>query len=157
VPEPDQEAIDPSAVVDFKTLSGFVDPEAEYAGDRSIGRSRIARWILGDGAGMLDPSVEIQAKLRRTALPHRPGEALGGATGVGPHSAFPAFADLDSGRRQLDQSFERIGHRAPAPLRVPEPFPDFVSFPVVSGVEKRHASEKLARAGERDRADRLSG
>jgi predicted RNase H-like HicB family nuclease len=127
---------EPSSVVDYvETLAWFPDPERKDARDRRMARSRIGRWILRDCAGPLDPLVEIQTEHMYAALLSGHGEAGRSAAGMGSHPVLPPFADLDPRRGQLDQSPEYVGRRPSAALRMPEPFPDLVRFPIISGVE----------------------
>jgi hypothetical protein len=85
--------------------------------------------------GAFDPEVEVQAGLRGSPLVSGRGETFGGATGVGAYAMLLTFADLHPGGGQLDQALEQVGGGSSTALRMPEPFPDFVRFPIITGVE----------------------
>ena len=118
------------------------DPERKDARDTRVTRAWIGRGILGDGTGSLDPLVEIQAKLVDSSGIARRCKAFRGTSGVDSYAMLLTLADLDARGGQLDQAFEQVGGRSPTAFRVPEGFPGFVSFPVVSGVEQVDSVEE---------------
>src|SRR5262245_32489025 len=105
-------------------------PEREDAGDGCIGWSGIGGRSLGAREGPLDPPVEIEAELMDATLPTGRGEALRGASGVGPDAGLSPLADLDARGRELDQPPEDIRRRTAATGRMPEALPGLVGFPV---------------------------
>jgi hypothetical protein len=128
----------------FPVRPGIVDLDlkCEDAHDRRIEHSAIARRIVGEVIGAVDPLVEIQPKLKRPTLLACRGERFPGASSMGAHTMLLALADLDPRRGQLDQSFEQVGRSTPATVCVPEPFPDLVCFPIISGVEQLDGAEE---------------
>ena len=53
---------------------------------------------------------------------------------LNPHSL--TFSGFHSRRSELDQRFEKIRNDSRATVCNPQPFPDFVSFPVIARIEE---------------------
>jgi hypothetical protein len=102
----------------------------------------IRGWIFRQFAAAARPDLEVQPELTGTPLAGRRGERERGAATVSAHAGLSAFANLDACRRQLDQSLEHFGRRTSTSLDVPELFPDFVCFPIISSVEKLDSAQE---------------
>ncbi len=71
-------------------------------------------------------------------------ELLGTAS-VGGHSGGIAFSHFDPGGGEFDECFEEVGDGTGSVGGVPQRLPDFVSFPVITVIEKFDAAQILGR------------
>jgi hypothetical protein len=96
----------------------------------------IPRRVFREFAGATGQKFKVQSELTEPALPGRGGERLGGPAAVSSYAALSPLANLDARRGELDQSLEQLGGPTSPSLDVPELFPDFVCFPIISSVEE---------------------
>ena len=73
---------------------------------------------------------------------------LPGSCGVPSHSFWLAFADLHTSGGQIDETLDEPGFGRGSAQGVPEPFPGFMRFPVVPGIEESESVEPLGAFGE---------
>ena len=62
-------------------------------------------------------------------------EKFGGALGVRLDTGGAGFAGFYAGGGEFDESFEKVGPGALTTAGVPQRFPNFMGFPIVTGVE----------------------
>ena len=137
----------------------WLDPERRRRGRPAHpGGPGSSGGLVGDRQGPLDPVVEVEPELMRPTLVARRREAAAAARRAWVTTPCAlTLADLDAGRRQLDQALEQVGRRPAAAVRVPERFPGLVGLPVVAGVEELDpAADTAASAASRLGLDRRS-
>ena len=121
-----------------------LDLKREDPRHRRTGRARVARRILGDLPAALGPLVEVQPQLTRARLARRAAANSSAArpAWVRTPCSWPSRT-LTPAAASLINALSTSADHTRAAIRVPEPFPDFVRFPIIAGVEELHPTEKL--------------
>lgn len=112
------------------------DAEGEDASDPGFARAGIRRGIGGDLLGDSFNLAEVETELVPSSLDLSRPEECGRASSVSRDAPWLPFSDLDPRGSELDQAAKDVRRRPFPAMRMPERFPRFVGFPIITGVEQ---------------------